>query len=168
VVGILLVVSLFGSGAFLWTWAARPALCEDANVSSDRFGYCITAPPGWRLAEPVDQELPADQLFRPDGDATVMILAVETGRDLSIFAEDVRRLQTDNGLTTEEMRALTVSGVDALQWDATLGSSGAVKARTVVFERDGFVWRLQFADSAKAFDAHVGDLHRMLGSWRFR
>ena len=167
-VGILLVVTLFGSGALLWTWASRPAPCEDANVTSERFGYCITAPPGWRLAEPVDQELPADQLFLPDGDATVTILVVETGRDLSMFAEDVRRLQTDNGLTTEEMRELTVAGVDALQWDGTLGSSGAVKARTVVFERDGFVWRLQFADSADAFDAHVGDLNRMLGSWRFR
>ncbi len=66
------------------------------------------------------------------------------------------------------MRTLTVAGVDALQWDATLGASGAVKARTVVFERDGIAWRLQFADPAKAFEADVGDLARMLGSWRFR
>jgi hypothetical protein len=97
-----------------------------------------------------------------------MIQAVETGRGLRAFADDVRRLQTDNGLNTEEVRRLTVAGVDALQWDATLGSSGAVRARTTVFERDGIVWRLQFADSAKAFEAHVGDLARMLRSWQFR
>ena len=70
--------------------------------------------------------------------------------------------------STEEMRSVTVAGVDALEWDATLGSSGAVRARTVVFERDGVAWRLQFADSSKAFDAHAGDLAQMLRSWQFR
>jgi hypothetical protein len=168
VVGALLVFALFGTGTLLWSWATRPALCDEANISSERFGYCIAAPEGWRLAGSIDEELPADQLFRPDGDTTLMIQAVETGRDLSSFADDVRRLQTDNGLNTREMRSLTVAGVDALQWDATLGSSRAVKARTVVFERDGIAWRLQFADSAKAFDEHVGDLARMLLSWQFR
>ena len=168
VVGVALVAAFFGIGAFLWVWAARPAPCDDANISSERFGYCISAPVGWRLAEPVGQELPADQLFRPDGDTTLMIQAVETGRDLAAFAEDVRRLQTDNGLNTEELRELTVAGVDALQWDATLESSGAVRSRTVVFLRDGIAWRLQFADSTSVFDEHVGDLARMLRSWQFR
>jgi hypothetical protein len=168
VVGVLLVLALSGAAALLWSWATDPAICDDADVSSERFGYCITAPPGWRLAEPVGAEPPADQLIRPDGDATLMIQAVETERSLSAFAGDVRRVQEDNGLDTGEMRRLTVSGVDALQWDATLGPSGAVEARTVVFERDGVAWRLQFADSARAFDGHVGDLFRMLRSWRFR
>ena len=167
-VGVLLVAALFGAGALLWSWATRPAICDHANISSERFGYCITAPPGWRLAEPVAEQLPADQLFRPDGNTTLMIQAVETGRDLPAFADDVRRLQGDNGLNTEEMRTLTVAGVDALQWDAALGSAGVVKARTIVFLRDGIAWRLQFADSSKAFDAHVGDLARMLRSWQFR
>lgn len=166
-VGVLLVAALFGTGVLLWSWASRPALCDDANIRSERFGYCITAPSGWLLAERVGEELAADQLYRPGGDTTLMIQAVETGRDLPSFADDVRRLQTDNGLNAGEMRMLTVAGVDALQWDATLGSSGAVRARTVVFERDGIAWRLQFADSAKAFDAHVGDLARMLRSWQF-
>jgi len=167
-VGVLIVGALFGTGALLWFWATRPAICDDANVRSERFGYCITAPPGWSLAEPIAGQIPADQLFRPEGDTTLMIQAIETGRDLPAFADDVRRLQTDNGLDTVEMRTLTVAGVDALEWDATLGSSGAIRARTVVFERDGVAWRLQFADSAKAFDAHVGDLARMLRSWQFR
>jgi hypothetical protein len=168
VVGILLVAALFGTGALLWSWANRPAICDDANISSERFGYCLTTPPGWRLAEPVGEDLSADQLFRPDGDTTLMIQAVETGRDLPAFADDVRRLQADNGLNNEEVRTLIVAGVDALRWDATLGSSGAVRARTIVFLRDGIAWRLQFADSAKAFDAHVDDLARMLRSWQFR
>jgi hypothetical protein len=167
-IGIVLVVGFFGTGAFLWSWATRPALCQDANVTSERFGYCITAPPEWRLAEPVGGELPADQLVRVDADTTLMIQAVETGRDLPAYADDVRRLQSDNGLHTQEMRSITVAGADALEWDATLRSSGAIKARTVVFERDGVAWRLQFADSAKAFDAHAGDLAQMLRSWRFR
>jgi hypothetical protein len=167
-IGIVLVVAFFGTGALLWSWATRPALCQDANITSERFGYCITAPPEWRVAEPVGGELPADQLIRVDAGTTLMIQAVETGRDLSTYADDVRRLQTDNGLRTQEMRSITVAGVDALEWDATVGSSGAVRARTVVFERDGVAWRLQFADSAKAFDVHLGDLAQMLGSWRFR
>jgi hypothetical protein len=168
VVGILIALALLGGNTLLWLWAARPAPCDDANISSERFGYCITAPPGWRLAERVEGELPADQLFRPDGDTTLTIQVVETGRALPAFAEDVRRLQADNGLDTEEMRPLTVAGVDALQWDATLGSPGTVRARTVVFQRDGIAWRLQFADSTEAFEANVDDLTRMLRSWRFR
>ncbi len=168
VLGVLLVVAVFGSGAMLWSWATRPAICDDADITSERFGYCITAPAGWRLAEPVTGQPPADQLFRPHDDTTLMIQAVETGRSLAAFADDVRRLQTDSGLKTEDTQALTVAGVDALQWDATLGPSGAVMARTVVFERDGIAWRLQFADSAKAFEVHVHDLDLMLRSWHFR
>ena len=121
------------------------------------------------MAEPVAGQLPADQLFRPDGDATLMIQAVDTGRDLAAFADDVRRLQDDNGLDTRG---------DAVRspWRVSMRCSGmrpsvrpgTVRARTVIFERDGIAWRLEFADSAQAFDAHVGDLGLMLRSWRFR
>jgi hypothetical protein len=163
----MLVVALFVSGAALWTWANRPPICDEANVTSERFGYCITAPEGWQVAE-IGDELPADQLFRPDGATTLMIQAVDTRRDLRAFADDVRRLQTDNGLNVEQVRTLTVAGVDALRWDATLGASGAIRARTVVFARDGVAWRVQFADATEAFDESVGDLHRMLGTWQFR
>ena len=117
----------------------------------------------------IGDELPADQLFRPDGATTLMIQAVDTRRDLRAFADDVRRLQTDSGLDVEErIRSLTVAGVDALRWDATLGASGDITARTVVFARDGIAWRLQFADATEAFDESVGDLDRMLGTWQFR
>jgi len=167
VVGVSLVVVLFVGGGALWTWANRAALCDDANVTSERFGYCITVPDGWRVAE-IGDELPADQLFRPDGATTLMIQAVDTRRDLRSFADDVRRLQTDNGLNVEQVRTLTVAGVDALRWDATLGTSGAITSRTVVFARDGVAWRLQFADVSDAFDESVQDLDRMLGTWQFR
>jgi hypothetical protein len=166
-VGVTLVVALFVGGAALWTWANRPAICHDANVSSERFGYCITAPDGWQVAE-IGDELPADQLFLLDGATTLIIQAVDTRRDLRAFADDVRRLQTDSGLDVERIRTLTVAGVDAMRWDATLGASGAIRARTVVFARDGVAWRLQFADTTESFDKSVGDLDRMLGTWQFR
>jgi hypothetical protein len=166
-VGVLLAVLLLGGGGFLWGWANQPPICHDGTVTSERFGYCITAPEGWQVAE-VGDDLPADQLFRPDGATTLMIQAVDTRRDLRGFAEDVRGLQADNGLNVERIRTLTVAGVDALRWDATLGASGDVTARTVVFARDGIAWRLQFADASDAFDESVADLDRMLGSWRFR
>jgi hypothetical protein len=116
----------------------------------------------------VGDDLPADQLFRPDGATTLMIQAVDIRRGLRAFAEDVRGLQTDNGLNLERIRTLTVAGVDALRWDATLGASGDITTRTIVFARDGIVWRLQFADVTDAFNESVADLDRMLGTWRFR
>lgn len=167
VVGIVLVLALFVGGAALWAWANRPAICDDANVSSERFGYCITAPDGWQMAE-IGDELPADQLFRPDGATTLMIQAVDTRRGLRSFADDVRRLQTDDGSDVSDVQRFTVAGVDALRWDATVGVSGAVTARTVVFARDGIAWRLQFADATDAFRESVRDLDRMLGTWQFR
>jgi len=167
VVGVTLVVAIFVGGAVLWTWANLAPICDDATVTSERFGYCITAPDGWQVAE-IGDELPADQLFRPDGATTLMIQAVDTRRDLRAFADDVRRLQTDSGLDVEGIRRLTVAGVDALRWDATLGASGDITARTVVFAQDGIAWRLQFADATDAFEQSVGDLDRMLGTWQFR
>lgn len=169
VVGSVLVLLLFGAAALIWSWADRPSPCSDANVTSDRFGYCVSAPSGWQLAETSGEQLAADQLFRPGGDTTLTIQAVETRRGLQAFADEVRRLQADEHLDTEVFRSLVVAGVDALEWDATLGSSSdPITTRTVVFERDGVAWRVEFADSASAFDAHVGDLARMLSSWRFR
>jgi hypothetical protein len=169
IVGSLLVLTLFGGAALIWSWVNRPSPCSDANVISDRFGYCISAPSGWRFAGSSSEQSSADQLFRPDDDTTLTIQAIETRRDLRAFADDVRRLQADNHLDTGAYRSLVVAGVDALEWDATLrSSSGAILSRTVIFERDGVAWRVEFADTAGAFDVHVGDLARMLGSWRFR
>jgi hypothetical protein len=169
VVGSLLVVALFGGAALIWAWANRPSPCASANVASDRFGYCLEAPSGWQLAVSSGERPGADQLFRPDGDATLTIQAVETGRNLQAFAGAVRRSQTDEQLDAGAFRSLVVAGVDALEWDATLSSSSdPIRTRTVIFERDGVAWRVAFADSAGAFDAHVGDLARMLASLRFR
>ena len=163
----MLAIVLLGGGALLWRWADQPPICDDANVTSERFGYCITAPDEWRVAE-LGDELAADQLFRPDGASTLMIQAVDTRRELRAFAVEVRRLQTDGGLEVGRIRTFTVAGVDALRWDATLGASGDITARTVVFARDGIAWRLQFADATEVFDQSVGDLDRMLGTWQFR
>jgi hypothetical protein len=160
---------LFLGGVLVWRWAAGPEPCEDATVSSERFGYCISLPSGWRVADVPGEELPADQFVRPDGDTTLMIQAVETSKDLDGFSEDVRQLQEDAGLVPGEVTTVRVAGMAALRWDADLGSApDAIRARTVVFEVDGVAWRVQFADDADAFEQHLADLGAILRSWRFR
>lgn len=168
VVGLLLAALAFVGAFLIYRWVAAPSACADANVRSDRFGYCITAPPGWRVAEPQGGTLPADELFRPAGDSTLTIQAIETGRDLDTFVDDVRALQRSSGLDTGDVTATTVGGVPARVWDASIATTTqSIDARTVVFERDGVAWRVQFADNADEFDAHVADLARILGSWHF-
>jgi len=168
VVGLLLAGLAFAGAFLIYRWIAAPSACADANVRSDRFGYCITAPPGWRVAEPQGGTLSTDELFRPAGDTTLTIQAVETGRDLNTFVDDVRALQQSSGLDTGDVTSITVDGVPARVWDASIATTTqSLEARTVVFERDGFAWHVQFADSADAFDAHVADLARMLASWHF-
>jgi hypothetical protein len=168
VVGMLLATLAFVGAFVVFRWIAAPSACADANVRSDRFGYCITAPPGWRVAEPQGGTLSSDELFRPAGDTTLTIQAVETGRDLNTFVNDVRSLQRSSGLDTGAVTSITVDGVQARVWDASIATTTqSIGSRTVVFERDGFAWRVQFADSADAFDTHVADLARILGSWHF-
>ena len=168
VIGLLLVALVFVGGGLVYRWLAAPSACADANVTSDRFGYCITAPPGWRVAEPQGGTLPADELFRPASDTTVTIQAVETGRDLDTFVDDVRQLQRSSGLDVGSVASTAVDGVSARTWDASFATtSESIEARTVVFERDGIAWRVQFADTVDGFDQHVADLARILGSWRF-
>jgi len=168
VVGLLLATFVFFGAALIFRWLAAPSACADANVRSDRFGYCITAPAGWRVAEPQGGTLPADELFRPTGDATLTIQAVETGRDLTTFVDDERALQRSAGMDTGNVTSTAVDAVPARVWDASIATtSQSIDARTVVFERDGIAWRVQFADSADAFDGDVADLGRMLASWHF-
>lgn len=169
VVGALALVMLVAGAMLMWRWLTTPAPCAGADLSSERFGYCIAVPRGWLVARVTGEALPADQLFKPDGDATVTIQAVETARGLDAFAEDLRRLQRDAGLEPAETRSIRVNGVSARQWDAAVVSGPqAIRTRTVVFERDGVAWQVQFADAEEAFDQDVGDLSRILESWRFR
>ena len=168
VVGLMLVALVFAGGTLVLRWLAAPSACADANVRSDRFGYCLTAPPGWRVAEPQGGTLPADELFRPAGDTTITIQAVETGRDLHTFVDDVRTVQRSSGLDVGNVTSIDVDGVPASVWDASIAStSETIESRNVVFERDGVAWRVQFADSADGFDQHVADLARILDSWHF-
>ena len=168
VIGVLLAAAVFVGAILIYRWVAAPSACADANVTSDRFGYCITAPAGWRVAEPQGGTLPTDELFRPASDTTVTIQAVETGRDLGTFVDDVRALQRSSDLEVGSVRSTAVDGVPARIWDASSATtSQTIESRTVVFERDGIAWRVQFADSSDAFDQHVADLARILGSWHF-
>jgi hypothetical protein len=166
VVGLLLVAALVGAVVAVWSWLAQPAICEDRNVRSDRFGYCLEAPEGWRVADVPDQD--TDQLFRPDGGTTLTIQAVRTPADLETFASVVRESQSDDELRPGAVTMTTVGGVSALTWDAELRAERApVLARTVVFVSDGVGWRVQVADGARSFGEHEAELRAILRSWRF-
>lgn len=166
VVGLLLVAALVGAVIAVWAWLAAPAVCEGRNVRSDRFGYCLAAPEGWRTADVPDPA--TDQLLRPDGPTTLTIQAVRTPADLETFASLVREAQSDEELRPGEVAPASVDGVDALSWDLELRADrGPIHARTVVFVSDGVGWRVQFADLADAFAEHEAELDAILGSWRF-
>jgi len=166
VIGLLLVAALIGVAAAVWAWLAAPSVCEGRDVRSDRFGYCLAAPDGWRLAEIPDPE--TDELFRPDGATTLTIQAVQTSADLASFASIVREGQSDDDLRPSEPTAVTVDGVDGLMWDVELvADRSSIRARTVVFVSGGVGWRVQFADTTEAFRDHAAELDAILGSWRF-
>jgi hypothetical protein len=168
VVGGLLIVALLVGTLAVWRWAFAPAACANANVRSVRFGYCLTAPDGWSEADPTNGQLSADELFRLNANATLTIQAVGSPGDLDTFAAMLRGAQQKAGSKTGATRTTEVDGADAVEWDGTLTTgSGAIRARTVVFERGGFAWRLEFADTADGFDRHVPDLGRILRSWHF-
>jgi hypothetical protein len=160
------VAALVGAVAAVWTWLAAPSVCDGRDVRSERYGYCLTAPEGWGVAEAADQ--PTDQLVRVDGSTTVTIQAVGTSADLESFASIVREGQSDDQLEPGEVTGVTVDGVDGLMWDTQLAADRTpVRARTVVFVSGGVGWRVQFADAADAFDEHAADLDAILDSWRF-
>jgi hypothetical protein len=155
-----------GAVLAVWAWLAQPTVCQDRNVRSDRFGYCLQAPGGWRLADVPDLE--TDQLFRPDGGATLTIQAVRTPADLETFASLVRESQSDDELPPGKVTITTVDGVSALAWDTALRADrGSVHARTVVFVSEGVGWRVQLADAAGSFDDHEAEFRAILRSWRF-
>jgi hypothetical protein len=168
VVGGLLLVALLVGALAVWRWASAPAACANANVRSDRFGYCLTAPNGWSEADPTGGQLSADELFRLDASATLTIQAVASPGDIATFAAMLRGAQQKEGSRTGATQTTQVDGVKAVEWDATLNTgSGAIHDRTIVFERAGFAWRVEFADMAESFDRDVADLGRILRSWHF-
>lgn len=167
--GVLLLLALVLGVVLVWRWVTAPARCAGADLTSARFGYCIAVPRGWLVAKVTGETLPTDQLFEPGSGATVTIQAVETARGLDAFADDLRRLQQEAGLEPAEMRSIRVAGVPARRWDATVSSGPqTIQTRTVVFEREGIAWQVQFADADEAFEQDVDALARILESWTFR
>jgi hypothetical protein len=167
VAALLMVAAFVGTVAAVWIWMAAPAACEDTNVRSERFGYCLHVPDGWRVAEIAAATQP-DQLFRPDGGATLTIQAVRTTERLEAFADGVREAQSDQELRLGDVTRGSVAGVRSLTWESDLEAGrGPVRARTVVFVSDGIAWRVQFSDAADGFERHERDVASILGSWRF-
>jgi hypothetical protein len=168
VAGLLLVLALAVIVVAIGVWITRPAVCDETNVRSERFGYCFTAPQGWRVAEVDGDDVTFEQLFRPASAATLTIQAVDTSRDLDTFVSDLREMQREAGLDQGDITETEVAGVRARQWDsATTTDAGSYRVRDVVFVHDGIAWRLQFADATEAFDEGTRDLVRILRSWRF-
>jgi hypothetical protein len=164
---ILVGIVLVGLGVA--SYISAPGRCDNANFRSDRFGYCLVTPAGWTSGEAQVGDAQVDQLLLADG-ASVFIQAARLGesQDLQLFTDYVRGLAEDQGYTLSPVTTRKVDGVQATVWDVTAGSgTQATKLREVVFIRDGIAWRVQFADIAEQFDGHVGDLGKMLSSWRF-
>jgi hypothetical protein len=167
VIGLLLIAALVGAVAAVWAWLAAPPPCDGRNVTSERFGYCLSAPEGWRAADAAGQ--PTDELFRPDGATTLTVQAVRTTADLQTYASLVREGQADAELHPGDVTTTTIDGVQALAWDLDAPSErDPIRARTVVFVSDGVGWRVQFADLTDAFAGHRAELGAILRSWRFR
>jgi hypothetical protein len=165
---VLLV--LVGVVTALAGWLAAPGRCDEATFTSDRFGYCVAAPPGWSAEPARVGQTTVDSFLVPDGSAAVFVQAVDLqdGQTLDRFAEFVRALGEQGGYSMGVTSQMEVAGVPALTWEVVASSpTGATRMREVVFVRESTAWRVQFADTAGGFDAHSEAFQQMLASWHF-
>ncbi|HEX9122287.1 MAG TPA: hypothetical protein VF984_02845 [Actinomycetota bacterium] len=169
VLGALVLGGLGTGGWYLF----RPDPCRGANFSSANFGYCLAVPEGW-TAQPanVGSTVTLDQFAPASQGAVVLVDAadLQQGTGLQQFADFVRQKDQQAGLTPGPIRALTVGGEPAQQWDleATTPAGTTYSVREVVVVRDDVGWRVQLSDVGDAFRSSLQPFHQMLGSWRFR
>ena len=152
-------------------WLSTPGRCDNATFTSERFGYCMTAPAGWTAETARVGDTPVDRFIEPDGSAVVYVqaVAVDQGQDVHAFSDYVRSVAEQSGYTLGQPNDFEIDGVAAVSWEkseATPTTSETI-VREVVFVRGDTAWRVQFADSADAFDAHKPAFEEMLGSWHF-
>jgi hypothetical protein len=169
-VGLALLLGLVILVGAVVAWLAAPGRCDSATFTSDRFGYCMTAPTGWTAETARVGDTPVDRFLQPDGAAVVYVQAValDPGQDLNAFADYVRTSAQQAGYTVGTPAQLQIDGVAAVSWDkSTNASADDAIVREVVFVRGDTGWRVQFADSASSFDAHTVDFQQMLATWHF-
>jgi hypothetical protein len=170
VVGMLVLLALTGVVAGLVAWLAAPGRCDDATFTSDRFGYCVAAPPGWSAEAARVGQTTVDRFLIPDGSAAVFVQAVDLqdGQTLDRFVEFVRALGERGGYSMGAISQTEVGGVPAMTWEVVVSSeAGATRMREVVFVREATAWRVQFADTSGGFEAHAPAFQQMLSSWDF-
>jgi hypothetical protein len=170
VVGLLVLLVLAGVVAGVAAWLAAPGRCDEATFTSDRFGYCVAAPPGWSAEPARVGQASVDSFLIPDGSAAVFVQAVDLqdGQTLDRFAEYVRGLGEQGGYSMGGITQTEVGGVPAMTWEVFVSSTtGATRMREVVFVRGATAWRVQFADTSGGYDAHSPAFQQMLSSWHF-
>lgn len=152
-------------------WLSAPGRCDDATFTSERFGYCMTAPAGWTAETARVGDTPVDRFLEPDGSAVVYVqaVAVDQGQDVQAFSDYVRSVAEQSGYQLGQPNEFQIDGVAAVSWEkseAPQTTAGTI-VREVVFVRDDTAWRVQFADTPDGFDAHAPAFEEMLGSWHF-
>lgn len=164
----VLVLAL--GGFFVWR-IVRPDPCRGTDFTSDRFGYCLDVPGGWKADDAMVGNVTVDQFTLPKRSTTVLVEAVDLTQDTNLqgFGDFVRRKDTDAGLSPGPVRDLILDGVDAQQWDITVTSAtaAAYQIREVVVVSGHIGWRITLNDTQANFGTDAKSFQRMLDSWRF-
>jgi hypothetical protein len=168
VLGVLGVVAA-GVGLYL---LVRPNPCEGTNFTSTNFGYCVMIPDGWEAGPArFGSDVTLDQFAPPTSSTTVIVATVDLadGAALDGFSTFVRQKDQQAGLTPGPASGTSIDGVEALQWDVTVVSSGETyHMREVVAVRDNVGWRITLNDLQQGFASSAVAFRDLLDSWQFR
>jgi hypothetical protein len=171
-IGLTLLVVVVLAGVGVVVALVQPDICDGTTFRSDRFGYCLVVPDGWRAdGEGTLGDVPADRIEEPAGVGTVYVQAVrlDEGQTLQDFADSVRSLDEQAGYRLDDVAEATIAGVPAMRWDFVTGVKGGVplKMREIVFVDGANAWRVQVAAAGPIFDDTAATVDTMLGTWVF-
>jgi hypothetical protein len=171
-IGLLLLVGFAAVAVGVVAALSQPDLCDGATFRSERFGYCLVVPEGWKADGSGSLgEVPADRIQQPGDVATVYVQAVTIGQGETLqgFADSVRSLNEQAGYRLDAITETMVGGVPALQWEFVTGVKGGVqlKMREIVFIDGENGWRVQMAEGKSSFDDTAATVDAMLETWVF-
>jgi len=171
-IGLLLLLAFAGAGVGVVAALSQPELCDGSTFRSDRFGYCLVVPQGWKAhGGGTLGEIPADLIQAPGEVGTVYIqsVSIDEGQTLEDFADSVRSLNEQAGYQLGAITETAIAGVPALRWDFVTGAEGGVpmQMREIVFIDGENGWRVQMADAKPIFGATASTVDAMLETWVF-